>query len=68
MLNLLVILPCAVCLIVKSNTTKVLTDVGWATLIVPIALVLAFDVIYYLFCNCMQRDRQQQPDTYSSVV
>ena len=68
MLNLLVILPCVVCLIVKSNTTRALADVGWSTLIIPIALVLTFDVMYCLFCKCIQRERQAQADAYSSVV
>jgi hypothetical protein len=59
LLNLLIIIPLAICIFAKSYNTYGLRNVGWGSLIVPIALMVAFDILYCVFCKyiyCKERD------------
>ena len=70
LLNILILLPCSICLIVKSKNYHVLDDVSWAAFVLPMAGIIAFDIVYCMLCKCARGERggESGGDSYRSVV
>lgn len=70
LLNLLIIIPLILCIVLKSYDSRGLRDVSWSWLILPIVLIIVFDILYCLFCKyiyCIKRDYDNSID-YSNNV